>query len=113
MQTRFTHAIRRIKQIPNTTVNHFLGMGYINSVQTQYQEGSEVGEGRNGGNLYFIRKPKGMILAIEYLEDFYGDGILYCFLGSDGKVLPDIEACGEIRCGKSNSDFCRNLLLDV
>ena len=68
-----------------------------------------------GNNLYFAKNPvTGMILAYQHIgeEGFSGIyGIRYAFLGSDGKVLPDVEYCGEIiTSGKKSYELLDQLM---
>jgi hypothetical protein len=95
--------IRELSRQDGVTVNNFIRRSYLNNVEeklVRYKESGEPQIDTSGKSLYFFQHPKTKtILAITedvcYSDSSHGR-IVYAFMTSTGKVLPDPECFGEI-----------------
>ena len=120
-----TERIKELSKQNGISVN-FISRSYLNAIEKKfvmYRASGEPQEDKNGNTLYFLQHPETKtILAFteeplySYPNDMWGNSpyhrIIYAFMSSAGKVLPDPECCGEIKAKtRAIGDRCSKEIL--
>ena len=118
--------IERIKELgkQNGITINFISRSYLDAVEeklVRYKESGDPQLDNSGKILYFLQHPetKTILAFIEeplYPNDPWGTSpyhrIVYAFMSSTGKVLPDPECCGEIKAKtRAIGDRCSKEIL--